>query len=241
MPQPQKISATDARNNFADIVNQAAYSKQEFLITRHDEVMARIVPAEVHKEDKTTVEDKVKSPSADKEEDKEFVQQEHRPEEKEVTQQQEEQVEDSQQSDQKQAEQQSNESNQVSQDASTDLSPQETGQQSVTEQATEQDGGQGPAAIQRPKKIDLTVRATRIETAEVLEPQSQADRENESVQPDDSSKTSQNEAAVPTGLQPGQKEASEQEKMSEQNQSQMSDEERRLAEIKKRILKIYRG
>ncbi len=52
--QAQKISATDARNNFADIVNKVAYSGQEFLITRHDEIMARVVPAEAAPTEITT-------------------------------------------------------------------------------------------------------------------------------------------------------------------------------------------
>jgi prevent-host-death family protein len=41
--QPKEISATDARNNFADIVNEVYYSGQEYLITRHDEPMVKLV------------------------------------------------------------------------------------------------------------------------------------------------------------------------------------------------------
>ncbi len=44
--QAQKISTTEARNNFADIINQVFYQQQEYVITRHDDEMARIVPAE---------------------------------------------------------------------------------------------------------------------------------------------------------------------------------------------------
>jgi prevent-host-death family protein len=41
--KPKQISATDARNNFADIVNEVYYSGQEYVITRHDEPMVKLV------------------------------------------------------------------------------------------------------------------------------------------------------------------------------------------------------
>lgn len=254
MPQPQKISATAARNNFADIVNQAAYSKQEFLITRHDEVMAKIVPAEIQggkdqTEDKAGVEAQAESLSADREEDKEFVQQEQPLEEKEVTQQQQEQVEDSHQSDQQQ---ESDASVQDQQDASQDSIQEDTAQQGTAQdgsslQREDQDTAQN-IAVQRPKRIDLTVKATRIEPAEVLEPQpkpgtqlsaqqSGTDQRDSLKQADQHSDAGQ--AAQPAGQNNTLKQ--EQAEMSKQDLGEMTEQERRLAEIKQRILNIYRG
>jgi prevent-host-death family protein len=43
LKKPKQISATDARNNFADIVNEVYYSGQEYVITRHDEPMVKLV------------------------------------------------------------------------------------------------------------------------------------------------------------------------------------------------------
>lgn len=42
---PKVISTTYARDNFADIINQAAYVGDEFLVQKWGEPMVRIVPA----------------------------------------------------------------------------------------------------------------------------------------------------------------------------------------------------
>jgi antitoxin (DNA-binding transcriptional repressor) of toxin-antitoxin stability system len=45
MPKQQKIGASEARNNFSDIISKVQYQQQIYLIERYGEVVAKIVPA----------------------------------------------------------------------------------------------------------------------------------------------------------------------------------------------------
>ncbi len=40
------ITTVDARNNFSDVVNRAAYGKERIILTRRGKPIAAIVPAE---------------------------------------------------------------------------------------------------------------------------------------------------------------------------------------------------
>lgn len=46
MSKTQTIAASDARNNFSDLVSQVQYKGETFLIERYGEVVAKIVPVE---------------------------------------------------------------------------------------------------------------------------------------------------------------------------------------------------
>lgn len=46
MTKTQTIAASDARNNFSDLISQVQYKGEIFLIERYGEVVAKIVPAE---------------------------------------------------------------------------------------------------------------------------------------------------------------------------------------------------
>lgn len=43
---PQTISATTARDNFADIINQAMYAGQEYIVVKQGKPAALITPAQ---------------------------------------------------------------------------------------------------------------------------------------------------------------------------------------------------
>lgn len=83
--QPKEISATDARNNFADIVNEVYYSGQEYLITRHDEPMVKLVRADAAVKAADTLDAAAEQPSTKKE--TETTQSEQQPEETKGVQQ----------------------------------------------------------------------------------------------------------------------------------------------------------
>jgi prevent-host-death family protein len=55
MAQAQTIPASEARNNFSDLISKVEYQHQEFLIERYGEVVAKLVPVTV--EGKQTVQD----------------------------------------------------------------------------------------------------------------------------------------------------------------------------------------
>jgi prevent-host-death family protein len=45
-PATSEISTVEARNNFSDIVNRAAYGKERVILTRRGKPIAAIIPAE---------------------------------------------------------------------------------------------------------------------------------------------------------------------------------------------------
>lgn len=55
MAQAQTIPASEARNNFSDLISKVEYQHQEFLIERYGEVVAKLVPVTV--EGKQTAQD----------------------------------------------------------------------------------------------------------------------------------------------------------------------------------------
>jgi len=54
MTKSQTIPASEARNNFSDLISKVQYQGQEFLIERYGEIVAKLVPVEVKKEQVVT-------------------------------------------------------------------------------------------------------------------------------------------------------------------------------------------
>jgi prevent-host-death family protein len=44
--QPTGITTVDARNNFSDVINRAAYGKEHIVLTRRGKPLVAIIPAE---------------------------------------------------------------------------------------------------------------------------------------------------------------------------------------------------
>lgn len=51
MPKQQIIAASDARNNFSDLISKVQYQNQVFLVERYGEVVAKIVPVQTDEND----------------------------------------------------------------------------------------------------------------------------------------------------------------------------------------------
>jgi len=54
MTKSQTIPASEARNNFSDLISKVQYQGQEFLIERYGEIVAKLVPVEVKKDQVVT-------------------------------------------------------------------------------------------------------------------------------------------------------------------------------------------
>lgn len=52
MPKQQIIAASDARNNFSDLISKVQYQNQEFLVERYGEVVAKIVPVQTEENER---------------------------------------------------------------------------------------------------------------------------------------------------------------------------------------------